>query len=217
MMDSPNACVVRTDAGIDSINDVLAGKEYVIGAVAVGSTTYDVAAVLRAATGANFKIVSGYGGTANIRTAMESKEVEGFCTQFTDFTSGVSHWFETSPPLAKFLLVAVDKPFDHPWLKDVPILPDVAKTEEARLMLAATTAPIAVAVPYAVAPEVPAERVAALREAFEKVIADPEFWADAEKAKFDAGPSTAPQVEARVRQVLDSPPAIVEQLKPVIK
>ena len=68
-----------------------------------------------------------------------------------------------------------------------------------------------------VAPEVPAERVAALRAAFERAIADPEFWADAAKANFEAGPSTGQQVEAHVRQVLDSPPAIVEQLRPVIK
>jgi hypothetical protein len=139
------------------------------------------------------------------------------CTQFTDFTSGTSHWFDTSPPLAKFLLVAADKAPDNPWLKDVPTLPDVVRTEDAKLMLAATTAPIAIAVPYAVSPDVPADRVAALREAFEQVIADKEFWADAEKARFDAGPSTAPQVEARVRQVLDSPPPILEQLRPIIK
>jgi tripartite-type tricarboxylate transporter receptor subunit TctC len=195
----------------------VAGKELVIGSVAVGSTTYDVPIVLKAALGANFKIVPGYGGTANIRTALESREVDGMCTQFTDFTSGTSHWFDTSPPLAKFLLVATDKAPDHPWLKDIPTLPDVVRTEEARLMLAATTAPIAIAVPYAVAPEVPPERVTALREAFERAVADKEFWADAEKARFDAGPSMAPQVEARVRQVLDSPPAIVEQLRPIIK
>jgi tripartite-type tricarboxylate transporter receptor subunit TctC len=217
MMDSPNACMVRTDAGIDSFADLVAGKEFVIGSVAVGSTTYDVPVVLRAALGANFKMVPGYGGTANIRTAVESKEVDGMCTQFTDFTSGTSHWFETSPPLAKFLLVATDKAPDHPWLKDVPTLPDVVKTEEAKLMLAATTAPIAIAVPYAVSPDVPPDRVAALRAAFEQVVADKEFWADAEKAKFDAGPSSAPQVEARVRQVLDSPPAILDQLRPIIK
>ncbi len=217
MMDSPNACAVRTDAGIDSFADVVAGKELVIGAVAVGSTTYDVPAVMRAALGANFKIVPGYGGTSNIRTAVESKEVEGMCTQFTDFTSGVSHWFETSPPLAKFLVVAADRAPDHPYLKGVPTLPDVATTEQARLMLAATTAPIAIAVPYAVSPDVPPARVAALRQAFERATADPEFWADAAKANFEAGPSTAQQVEARVRQVLDSPPAIIEQLKPIIK
>ncbi len=217
MMDSPNSCVVRSDAGIDSFADLVAGKELVIGSVAVGSTTYDVPAVLKAALGANFKMVPGYGGTANIRTAVESKEVDGMCTQFTDFTSGVSHWFEASPPQAKFLLVAADKAPDHPWLKGVPTLPDVVRTEEAKLMLAATTAPIAIAVPYAVAPEVPPERVAALRAAFERAIADPEFWADAAKANFEAGPSTGSQVEARVRQVLDSPPAIVEQLRPIIK
>jgi len=90
------------------------------------------------------------------------------------------------PCASKFLIVAADKAPDHPWLKDVPTLPDVVRTEEAKLMLAATTAPIAIAVPYAVSPDVPPDRVAALRAAFEQVIADKEFWADAEKAKFDA-------------------------------
>src|SRR5215217_7971249 len=82
MMDSPNACVVRSDAGIDTFADLVAGKELVIGAVSVGSTTYDVPVVLKAALGANFRVVSGYGGTANIRTAVESREVDGMCTQF---------------------------------------------------------------------------------------------------------------------------------------
>lgn len=216
MMDSPNACAVRLDAGINSMAEVVAGKEFIIGAVAVGSTTFDVAAVLKA-IGANIKIVPGYSGTATIRPAVEKNEVQGMCTQFADLKQGVSHWFESSPPLAKFIFVAADKAPDHPWLKGVQTIPDVIKDREARLMMDAVTAPMAVAVPYAVAPEVPRERVAALRLAFEQAVADKEFWADAEKANFDAGPSTGDKVDARVKQVFDSPPSVLEKLKPIMK
>lgn len=217
MMNSPNACAVRLDSGINSLDEVIAGKEMVIGAVAVGSTTHDVAAVLKAALGANIRIVPGYSGTATIRPAVESNEVQGMCTQFADFKQGVEHWFEGSPPLAKFLFVAADKAPDDPRLKGAKTVTDVAKTREARQMLDAVISPIDVAVPYAVAPEVPRDRVLALRQGFEKAIADRELWADAEKAKFELGPSTAQQVEAKVKQVFDTPPEVLEKLKPIMK
>lgn len=140
------------------------------------------------------------------------------CTQIADFKQGVSHWFDDSPPLARFLFVADEKVPQHPWFKaGVKTIPDVAKTREARLMIDAVVAPMAVAVPYAVAPEVPKDRVAALRQAFEKVIADKELMADAEKARFDAGPSNSQQVEARVKQVFDTPGEVLEKLKPIMK
>jgi tripartite-type tricarboxylate transporter receptor subunit TctC len=85
------ACLARTDTGITSIQDTIAGPEVIIGVSAPGGTTHDVAAVLKAALGANFRLVMGYDGSPRLILATESKEVEGFCVSLRSMLSDAAH------------------------------------------------------------------------------------------------------------------------------
>ena len=87
----------------------------------------------------------------------------------------------------------------------------------ARTAPATVNGPSRMSKPYAVAPEVPRERVEALRQALAAVAADADFLADAEKAKLDVVPLTGAAVDEQVRAILDAPPAIVAKLKDVLK
>jgi hypothetical protein len=82
-----------------------------------------------------------------------------------------------------FIMAGAETP-NHRLLRDVPAAERLAPTEEARQLLRAAEAPNLAAIPWAVAPEVPAERVAALRNALMDTFADPGFLAEMERAKL---------------------------------
>src|SRR5690606_12945183 len=83
-----------------------------------------------------------------------------------------------------------DKPPDHPLLKRVPAAETLAKNEEARQSLRAMNAPSQITNPYVVHPEVPRDRVEALRKAFTSTFNDVEFLADARKSRIEFTPSS---------------------------
>ena len=83
------------------------------------------------------------------------------------------------------LVVMGNRTPDHPWLQGVPAAENLATTAESRQLLATVNGPSQMSKPYAVAPEVPRERVEALRQALTAVAADAEFLGEAEKAKLD--------------------------------
>lgn len=213
LVNSPVACAVRADVGINSFEEVIAGKQIILAADAPGSATYDVPRVIQGALGANIKLVPGYPGTAKSRLAVENKEVDGVCYSWDSMQSTGRAWFEASPQTVKVLVSMGSKTPDHPWLKGVPTAESFAKTPEAKQLLAAINAPSEMSKPYAVGPEVPRDRVEALRNAFNKVVADPDFSAEVEKAQFQAIPLTAQEVETRVKQLFDTPPEVLSKLK----
>jgi tripartite-type tricarboxylate transporter receptor subunit TctC len=217
MVNSPSACAVRTDAGINSIEEVMAGKQVILASESPGTTTSDGPVVLQTALGTNFKLVPGYDGTSRMRLAIESREAEGGCWTWDSMSVTARQWFEGTPPFAKVLVIMGDRTPNHPWLQGVPAAETLAPTQEGRQLLALVNGPSQMSKPYAVAPEVPRERVEALRQALAAASADQELLAEAEKAKLDVVPLTGPEVEEKVRGVLDSPPAVVAKLKELLK
>ncbi len=98
-------------------------------------------------------------------------------------------------------------------LGNVPSLLEAARTEEQRQIIRqATLSPYQFARIYTLAPGVPADRVAALRTAFERTLADKDFLADAEKAKLAVNPVKADQVRQRVTEFLTMPDNLKRQV-----
>jgi len=97
---------------------------------------------------------------------------------------------------------------DQP-LKDLPGIPDIqdfAKTDEQRQLLRlGVTVPNLFARPYVLAPGVPEDRAEALAQALSRTMSDPDFLADAEKAKLDIAPLTGAQVRKLVQEFLGMP------------
>jgi tripartite-type tricarboxylate transporter receptor subunit TctC len=217
MVNSPTTCATRADAGVTSFEEVMAGKQWIIAAEGPGTTTYDTPVVLQAALGANIKLVPGYDGTSRMRLAIEGREAEGGCWTWDSMSVTARQWFESTPPFAKVLVVMGNRTPEHPWLQGVPAAENLAATADSRQLLATVSGPSQMSKPYAVAPEVPRERVEALRQALAAVAADAEFLAEAEKAKLDVVPLTGAAVDEQVRTILDAPPAVVTKLKEVLK
>jgi tripartite-type tricarboxylate transporter receptor subunit TctC len=204
---------------VNSIHDIVGpnAKQLVVGAIGPGTGTYDTPTTLNAVLGTNFKIVSGYDSTAKVILAVEAQEVTGMCANLDTMTSTVRQLFEGDNPTLKMIAMMGHEPSDHPWLRGVPPAETLAQTEEARQILSALHSAALANLPYAVAPEVPSERVAALRQALAQTFADPQFRADAEKAGFEVNPSSGEELTQVYATLFTMPPATVAKLKDVLK
>lgn len=210
------ACVARSDSAVASFQDIVDGKPFTVGTMAPGSTIYDTPAIINAAFGTQMKLVRGFEGVANIVNAAESKEVDGYCASWLAMLTTGRHLQLIQSGILKPLLIMGDKTPDHPLMKGVPAAETLAKTEEAKLLLRAMHAPSEITNPYVVHPEVPRDRVEALRKGFSATFADPEFISDAKKSKIEFSPSSGERVTEVVQSILKAPPAILAKMKKIL-
>jgi len=207
--------MVLKRTGITQLSDLLGpdAKQVVIGGIP-GSTVEHAPILMRDALGANIKLVSGYDGTSKVRLAMESGEVDGFFNTWQSMK--VTSLAEVQSGNWVLLMQLNDKGFtDLPG--KVPTILDVAKTDEQRqLLLFGTSYPNKFGKLYVMAPEVPAERAAAIEAAFAKTFQDKEFLEEAQKANLEIAPLYGKEVAALIKEMLAMPEGIKEKLRKVM-
>jgi tripartite-type tricarboxylate transporter receptor subunit TctC len=98
-------------------------------------------------------------------------------------------------------------------LADVPTMLEFAKSAADRQAMTMLFARTEYGRPYFLPPDVPMERVAALRRAFDATMADPAFVADATKLQFDVDPLTGEQVQALVGELAATPREVVMRVR----
>ena len=207
-------CFVRKDLGIDSIEDVTR-REITTGTSTPGSMGYDIPAVLNAALGTRFKMITGYRGISPVQAALLRKEVDAFCS--ADPLAGVlAATLGGEDAVAKVIVIMGEEPSAAPLLKGVPAAGALAKTAEQKEMLRAINAPLSMAFPWAVAPEVPAERVKVLRDAMEKTFKDAKFLAEAKRAKMGVHFSNGQEVTRIVDNMINAPAETLAKLRAVL-
>jgi tripartite-type tricarboxylate transporter receptor subunit TctC len=101
----------------------------------------------------------------------------------------------------------------HRDLPDVPLLIDLATNPDVKAVFELMSVTADIGRPFVTAPGVPAERVAALRQAFEKTMTDPEFLADAARANIDIKLIDGHELDVLVRRVLSSSKSAIALLK----
>jgi tripartite-type tricarboxylate transporter receptor subunit TctC len=95
----------------------------------------------------------------------------------------------------------------------VPLVMDFAKTDEQRQILKMVFARNVMGRPYLAPPDVPADRIAALRDAFTATMADKDFRAEADKTNLEINPVSGADVETLVKEVYATPPDVVAKAK----
>jgi tripartite-type tricarboxylate transporter receptor subunit TctC len=209
--------VVTKQSGITSLAEVMnpGGKQLIVGGNAPGSATWDVATRLRSALDLNLKLVAGYDGTAKVRLAMDQGEVDGICGWGYESVMATARDRIES---GEYLVIAQVTEAPLPGLEKAPVALQLAKTEEARqLIRLGIMVPSQVLRPFLVAPEVPADRVQALRQAFDTTMKDKEFLADAEKAKLELAPISGQEVEKLIRDLAAMPDPLKVKLKQIVE
>jgi tripartite-type tricarboxylate transporter receptor subunit TctC len=182
--------------------------EAIIGAFGKNHLTYQWASMANTLLGAKFKIVTGYSSGAKNNLAMEQGETHGWTASVANLVSTKPHWLKEK----KINMLVTYTLERMPEIPHVPTLVELVKPEDkdvAEFMIAGT--PIARSI--AVGPNVPADRVAALRAAFAKTVADPKFLADAKKRKLSIQPRKWQQTEALVKKIASASPELIERVK----
>jgi len=174
-------CWVGRQSSWTSITEAIgSSKELKLGGLAPGTFPSDNARILQAALGINIKLVDGFKGVTEIRLATDSGEVDGSCSSY----EGVQRSFPKELKSADIRVIAQvgDKPW--PGLEKVPNAIDLAKTERGKWLLrVAVIGPNDINRLFTLPPGVPADRVAAVRKAFEQTFTDADFQSEVEKAR----------------------------------
>ncbi|HXF53881.1 MAG TPA: hypothetical protein VNK52_07135 [Hyphomicrobiaceae bacterium] len=180
----------------------LRDKETVVGAQAPGSTQYDYAVLANALFGFKFKVVTGYESTPKIHLAMERGEVHGIAaTNWSTLKAIGSDWLKDK----KVNVIVQWGLSPHPELAGIPSILDQAKSPAERQALELSLARLEYGRPFFLPPNVPQERVAALRRAFDATMKDPAYLDEAAKAKIEVDPLTGEQVAVLVERVSRTP------------
>jgi tripartite-type tricarboxylate transporter receptor subunit TctC len=207
--------VVTKKSGITKMEDFMSGaKEVVVGAVPNTSIQH-AATFLRDVLGGRVKLVTGFKGTAEIRLAMHSGEVNSVITGWE--TLGASNYKDFVSGEWLILSQWVDEPLTDLPQKNVPSIYQFARNNEEREMLKlGHVKPNSYARPYAMPPGVPADRVRAMEAAFLKTLKDPEFVAEAEKTRMTLNPIAGTTLHKMIVEGLSMPAALKEKLKPIL-
>jgi tripartite-type tricarboxylate transporter receptor subunit TctC len=209
-------CVLNQKTAISSAEQWLASKTPLkLGGSAPGSTTDDTAKVLKEAIGLPMRLITGYKGTADIRVAVESGEVDGLCG--FSWVSVRSTWRKAiESGQVKIILQTNAKA--HADLPKVPLSSSFAKTAEARQLIeAGVHQPSQITYSYSLPPKTPKERVQTLRTAFFQTVKDADFLNDAGKANLEIAPVSGEETEQLIQNLFTTPPAVVAKLKEVLK
>jgi tripartite-type tricarboxylate transporter receptor subunit TctC len=203
-----NAHYVWHTTPVQSLADVQK-TEVVMGAQAPGSTQYDYPMLANALFGFKFKVITGYEATPKIHLAMERGEVHGTWANWSTLKAISEQWIKEK----KIRILAQWALRKHPEMPDVPLILELAKTEEQKQSMALALARLEFGRPFFLPPNVPADRVNAIRRAFDATMKDPEFLAEAEKLKIEVDPLTGEQVAALIVDIYKTPAATVERVR----
>ena len=195
-------------APIQQLSD-LTTTEMIVGAQAPGSTQYDYPKLAEKLFGWKFKVITGYEATPKIHLAMERGEVHGTWANWSTLKAISEQWIKEK----KIRILAQWGLRKHAELPDVPLILDQAKTEEQKQSLDLALARLEFGRPFFMPPNVPAERVNAIRRAFDAVMKDKEFLDEADKLKIEIDPLGGEQVAALIEQIYKTPAATVERVR----
>src|SRR5262249_54492791 len=171
--------------------------ELIAGTTGPGSNAHDVPLLLKEFAGLKIKLVAGYAANADIRLALERKEVDSWTSMST--TVRLAGERGIVRPLVRSSRAPVRT------LNDLPVDEDLALSDLGRSLMLIRGTPLAIGRPYAVRPGTPPERVAMLREALAKLIADPQFLAESNAAQIDMEHITADEVARRFDAMISQP------------
>jgi len=193
---------VKTVADAQKIESTLSGT-------GAGSTVSIYPTVMNNVLGTKFKLIMGYRGSNEAQLAVERGEVEGHSTSWTAVKVAHPEWLPSKiiTILVQFALTR------HAELPDVPTVVDLARTDEERAILRAVMNATEVGTAFFTAPGVPADRVEALRRAFDATMKDPEFLAEAQRINVTVNPMTGEELQKLVAEVSNLSPALLEKVR----
>ena len=201
--------IVWHTSGVGTIEDAMK-KEITVGGSGGNSPSVLIPKLANMYIGTKFKIISGYRGGEDVMLAIERQEVDGRgAMSWQSLRNNNAEWVKDKK-VSVILQAGVKKEIELP---DVPLLSDLAKSEDNRAILTFLSATVAFGRPILTTPGVPAERLAALRRAFDATMRDAEFLAEAKKRNMDVNPTSGEDLQALAANVANTPVVLIRKIK----
>lgn len=196
-------------ASVQSIADLKA-NDLAVGATSVGTAQYDFPVAARALAGLKFKTVVGYKGTTDILLALERGEVQGVGALAMQSLRAL-HPTWIADGKVKLILQYGLSP--HKDLADVPTLLSLAPTPADAQALRLLVGRLEYGRPFFASAEVPKQRLAALRLAFDATMRDPAYLAEAEKMGLEISPMSGEDMTRLIGSLLTTPADVVQKTR----
>ena len=196
-------CYTWNGTGIKNFQELLARPKVNLGNTGIGTSAYIDTRILSELFGVKLNIVMGYPGSADKRIAIERGELDGDCGSWTSMPE---EWLRDNK-------ITVHIRYSRNLVPGMPATAvaarDLLADPRKQQIFGLLTASAVIGRPYIAPKGVPADRVAALRAAFDATMKDPEFLADSEKQKLIVTPMTGPEVETYIKELYGTPPDII--------
>src|ERR1700757_2639308 len=183
--------------------------EVTLAGTGVGSTVSIYPTVMNHVFGTKFKLVMGYRGSNEAMLAVERGEVEGHSTAWTAVKVAHPDWLRGAS-VAILVQFALKR---HAELPDVPTAVELARNEQERAILSAIMNATEVGTAFFTTPGVPADRLTALRRAFDATMKDPELLADAQRINVGISPLAGEDLQRLPAGPGQLPPALLDKVR----
>ncbi len=206
-------CLIMGFSGPKTMDEIVkSGKPLRMGGTGPGSHSIDMPLMLNKMVGAKFNVVSGYQGTAQIKIALQRREVDGHCTNWDSVLATQKDMIDSKGDerLIPFILHAR---VPEAEAKGVTLVGEAIKDDNHMRAYRAYMAQMEYSRPLTIAPNTPKERLEILRRAFKAVLADNDFLIQANRLKLDINYVSGEESEKWVSEVLSLPTKMKDELK----
>ena len=208
-----NLLFVSAKSGLKSIEEAKT-KAFAIGATGASSPSVLYPQVSNNLLGTRFRIVTGYPGGGDVNIAVERGEIDGRGSDsWASLKSTRPEWLRDHTITILFQV----GPRREPDMSDVPLWSELGQTDEQRQILDILSGDVAVGRPILTSPGVPADRVQALRRAFDDTMEDPAFLDAMAKGSMDINPMGGEELQQVVGKIVGASPDIVAKVKEAIR
>lgn len=206
-------CVSRAGSQVRSFSD-LTKYELAAGGLGKADISYTSVALLRNMFRAKIKFVAGYPGGNDLTLALDRGEIDGRCAwSLSSIRSSRPTWLTDR----KINLLTQYTTTRSAELPDVPSLVEFAKSDRDRAIIEFLYTSEAAARPFAAPPDVSADRLKILRDAFDATMKDSEFIAEAHKIGLDVNPMTGQRVADLLSRVYTTPSELMSAAANMVK
>jgi tripartite-type tricarboxylate transporter receptor subunit TctC len=184
-----------------------------MGGTGAGSSSEGYPRLLNAFASTKFKVISGYPGASNAMMALEAGEIDAVEVSWNTVVRTKQDWLQSH----KINVLVQAVPERSSELPAVPTLVELGNTSEDKRALAFYTSSAEVGRAMIATPGIPADRVKALRDAFDAVQHDPDFLAEIEKSQSEFNPASGEYLQQLTQTVASIPREIVDRTRDALR
>jgi len=189
----------------------MSGPPLILGSTGEGSPGYDVPNLLRDILKLNFKMIAGFPDGGSVNLAADRGEVDGRMVDYSSILAGKPDWLKPDGQMK--VVLQFGRATRHPAFADVPTARELASDARVRQLIELAEVPWHLSRCFTAPPDVPSDRVEALRKAFAAAHRDPLLLEDAERMKLEVHPGTADEILEQIDIVAKAPPEMLKQLQ----